>query len=200
MRASDPGVELDVAILGAGPVGLALAAALARENLAVALADRNPVTMSDRDAGDDDWDARVYAISPGSAEFLRSLGAWQRLPGERICAIETMDIRRDTSGRIEFSAYELGERSLAWIVEHRELVRALVAAVRTAERIDVLAPCEPSAISWHADAAELSLADGRALCARLVVGADGLRSWEREEGRGKRRTRRSPHTDVVHHI
>jgi len=173
------GVDYDVIVLGAGPVGLALAAALARERLAVALIDRSPVAAPER-SGDEDWDARVYAISPGSAEFLRSLGAWQRLAATRLAAVETMDVRGDTSGRIEFDAYELGERALAWIVEHRELAAALTETVRT-EAVEVIAPCEPTAIAWQPDRAELGFADGRTLAARLVVGADGLRSWTRAE-------------------
>ena len=44
-----------------------------------------------------------------------------------------MDVRGDDGGAIEFSAYELGERALAWIVENRELNAALVEAVRTAK-------------------------------------------------------------------
>lgn len=173
--------EYDAAILGAGPVGLALATAFARDGLAVALLDRSNLGVAERCATEDDWDERVYAISPGSAEFLHGLGVWQRLPRERIAEVETMDVRGDASGRIEFSAYDLGERALAWIVEHRELMAALIGAARAGQRIDVLAPCEPAALTWHADAAELSLAGGRVLQARLVVGADGLRSWTRKE-------------------
>jgi 2-octaprenylphenol hydroxylase len=163
--------DFDAMILGAGPVGLALAAALAREEISVALVDRSNVGVPDRSAGRDGWDSRVYAISPGSAEFLRSLGAWQRLPADRLAAIETMDVLGDANGRIRFDAYELGERALAWIVENRELVAALTEVVRTGERIEVIAPSEPTAILWHADRAEL----------RLAVGADGLHSWVRGE-------------------
>ena len=46
----------------------------------------------------DDWDPRVYAISPGSACFLHSIGAWQPLPVERIAPIEAMDVRGDAGG------------------------------------------------------------------------------------------------------
>jgi ubiquinone biosynthesis UbiH/UbiF/VisC/COQ6 family hydroxylase len=180
-RARESNGAYDAAILGAGPVGLALAAALAREGLAVAVLDRSAMGVAVRHSSDEDWDTRVYAISPGSAQFLHGLGAWQRLTRERITDVETMDVRGDTSGRIEFSAYDLGERALAWIVEHHELMTALAGAVRADERIDVLAPCEPVALAWHAEAAELALAEGRVLRAALVVGADGLRSWTRKQ-------------------
>jgi ubiquinone biosynthesis UbiH/UbiF/VisC/COQ6 family hydroxylase len=191
-------VDYDVTILGAGPVGLALAAALARERLTVALVDRAPVAVLDRSNIDsEDWDARVYAISPGSAEFLHSLGVWQRLPAERLAPIEAMDVHGDAGGRIEFNAYELGERALAWIAENRELVAALTEAVRTCEGIDVVAPGEPESIAWRGDAAEVRLGGGSTLSTRLVVGADGLRSWARAQAGIAREPRSYGQTAVV---
>jgi ubiquinone biosynthesis UbiH/UbiF/VisC/COQ6 family hydroxylase len=172
----------DVIIVGAGLVGLALAAALARAGLSVMIADRGSVATlaAPRDIDVDGWDQRVYAISPGSACFLHSIGAWQLLPVERIAPIEAMDVRGDAGGRIEFSAYELGERALAWIVENRALNAALVQAARGMPGLDIVAPCSPVSLVWHAGAAELRLDDGRAVSARLIVGADGVRSWTRQ--------------------
>lgn len=178
---ADAGVR-DVIIVGAGLVGLALAAALARTGLSVMIADRGSVATSaaPRDADGDDWDQRVYAISPGSACFLHSIGAWQSLPVERIAPIEAMDVRGDAGGRIEFSAYELGERALAWIVENRALNAALVQAARSMPGLEIVAPCSPVSLVWRAGAADLRLDDGRVISARLIVGADGVRSWTRE--------------------
>ena len=172
--------QYDVAIVGAGLVGLALAAALARNGMAVAVVDRAPVVaaLADDEA---DWDARVYAVSPGSAAFLSALGAWQRLPSGRMAAIETMEVRGDARGYLHFDSYELGERALAWIVENRELNAALVATVRAEPGITIFAPSAPSAIAWRADAAEVRLAQGATLTARLIVGADGVHSWARGE-------------------
>jgi 2-octaprenylphenol hydroxylase len=174
-------VDYDVVVLGAGPVGLAVAAALGGEGLGVALLERGTLASYDGPSGGDDWDQRVYALSPGSAEFLRGLGAWQRLPPERLAAVEAMDVHGDAGGTIVFSAYDLGERALAWIVENRELCATLVEAVRTCAAVTVLAPCEPRTITWQADSALVALGDGRCLSARLIVGADGVHSWVRRE-------------------
>lgn len=173
--------DYDVAILGAGLVGLSLAASLAGHGMRVAIADRARLDASDVAVSGDDWDARVYAVSPGSVAFLSGLGAWQRIQPDRICAIEAMEVRGDEGGKLTFSAYELGERALAWIVENRELHKALVACLRETPGIDVLAPRSPSGIAWSPAAAELRFDGGDALSARLIVGADGVRSWTREQ-------------------
>src|SRR5207344_1625314 len=151
-RAAD---DFDVIVAGAGLVGLALAPALARSGLKVALVDRALVAAPEFDA--DTWDARIYAISPGSAAFLRSQGAWQMLAPARIEPIEAMYVVGDAGATMEFSAYELGERALAWIVEERALRAALLPLVFEAG-VDVIGGATFSALEWTADAGKLTLA------------------------------------------
>jgi 2-polyprenylphenol 6-hydroxylase len=174
------GERFDVVIAGAGLVGLSLAIALARSGLTVALADRQQVAAPEFDPLT--WDARVYAISPGSATFLRALGAWQLLSAERISPIETMHVTGDGGASVEFSAYEMGERALAWIVEERELRAALLPLVLEAG-VEVVAGVPFASLSWTADEGTLTLAEtagsARGLSAKLIVGADGVRSWVR---------------------
>jgi 2-polyprenylphenol 6-hydroxylase len=171
--------ERDVVIVGAGLVGLALAVSLSRAGLSVTLADRSAVIVPEP-SGDATWDSRVYAISPGSAEFLHGHGVWQRASAERMAPVEAMEVFGDDAGHLRFDAYALGERALAWIVENRALNAALVAAVREDDAIEVLAPCEPETIAWRAECAEVRI-DGRSVSTRLVVGADGIRSWARAQ-------------------
>jgi 2-octaprenylphenol hydroxylase len=167
----------DVVIAGAGLPGLALARGLARERLRVAIVDRAPIEAPAIDHAT--WDARVYAVSPGSVAFLVSIDAWPSPSRGRIEAIESMRVEGDRGAVMTFSAYDLGERALAWIVEERELRASLVRGLGDSG-IDVLAPARFAALSFAPEVATLSLDDGRTLEAKLVVGADGVRSWVRE--------------------
>ncbi|MEP7182139.1 MAG: FAD-dependent monooxygenase [Betaproteobacteria bacterium] len=168
--------DCDVLIAGAGLVGLALAPALAAAGLDVVLADRSPVAAPEFDAAS--WDSRVYAISPGSAAFLRSQGAWQALATDRLAPVESMRVAGDAGGTVDFSAWDVGERALAWIVEERALRAALVPLVHAAG-VTTIAPCGFAGLTFDADAGRLALDDGRTVSARLVVAADGVRSWVR---------------------
>ena len=173
-------VTHDVAIAGAGLPGLSLAVALARIGLRVALVDRGSIAMPEADPAT--WDARVYAVSPGSARFLHATGAWQALPPERITAIEAMHVVGDGGACLDFSAYEMNERALAWIVEERALRAALLPQV-LASGVEVIGDAPFVGLSFTPDAARLTFRGTdnapRELQARLLVGADGLRSWVR---------------------
>ncbi len=171
--------DYDVLIAGAGLVGLALAPALAELGLRVALADRARVALPVTTGDDAHWDTRVYAISPGSATFLRAIGAWQALPPERIAPIEAMEVTGDTGATIDFAAYDLGERALAWIVEEEALRTALVPRALAAG-VALYAPRTFTSLAWTSEAGEIRFDDGSSATARLVVAADGLRSWVRE--------------------
>src|SRR5438445_38114 len=99
-------MKFDVIIVGGGLVGAGLALGLKEAGLKVALAESCPPAPLPKD---DSWDSRIYAISPGSAEFLQRLGIWQTLDQSRIAPVYNMAVfGDDTAARIDFGAYDIG--------------------------------------------------------------------------------------------
>jgi 2-octaprenylphenol hydroxylase len=167
-------MQADVAVVGAGPVGLALARAM--RGLDVALVGEAPPARAEG------FDARIYAITPGNAAFLERLGAWQRLPAARVTPVRAMRVFGD-DGRAElsFDAYRAGVEALAWILEDSVLQAALADALAGEPRVRALVPERLERLEFSPESVRLQLASGRALRARLVVGADGAASAVRDQ-------------------
>ncbi len=172
-------MEFDVVIIGGGLVGASLAAALKNSGLSLALVEGQ--SGFDFSIKSDDWDSRIYAVTPGNAEFLRECGAWQRLDMSRVQQVEEMRVFGDTGSELDFSAYEIGAAELTFILESRLLQKALWDGLQQQKNLTLLNPARCAELSWQAEAAHLKLQDGREIKAKLVVGADGRDSWVRHQ-------------------
>jgi len=170
-------MQVDVAIVGAGLVGASLARALATSGLSLAIVEGAPPPERTQD-----WDARIYALSPGNVAFLQTLGAWGALDRSRVCPVRAMRIFGDDGrSQIEFSAYDAGVNELAWNVESGELQRALWLLLERQPKLSLVYPARPSSLDVGADAATLRTDAGQSISSRLLVGADGANSWVRRE-------------------
>ncbi len=171
--------DFDAIVIGGGLVGAACALALRDSGLRLALVEAGPAPALPQDGS---WDSRIYAISPGNAAFLSRLGAWQAMEAARVAPIEGMRVWGDDGvAELDFSAYETGVEALGYIVESRLMQAGLWACLQASPDITLLSGTRCAGLALKDDAARLTLADGRMLSARLVVGADGARSWTRTQ-------------------
>jgi len=123
-----------IAVVGAGPVGLALALQAARllPHSSITLFDARP---AERDVS---ADGRTLALALGSVQFLQQLGAWPAAAAEPICEIhisQTTPTAWLPAGRPELhlSAAELGLPLLGAVLPYGALVAPLQRAWMAAE-------------------------------------------------------------------
>lgn len=179
-RLYNPIMKFDIVVIGGGLVGASLVVALKGSGLKIALIEsRLPAPLPT----DMSWDSRIYAISPGSAAFLQSLGLWQQLELGRIAPVYEMKVFGDDgAARLDFSAYDSGLPELAFIAENRQLQAAVWNALASLdEDVKVFCPAQCISLTRHESWIDLQLADGDTLQAFLVVGADGVNSWVRKQ-------------------
>jgi 2-octaprenyl-6-methoxyphenol hydroxylase len=158
-------LDADVAICGAGPVGMALAALLARrgiEGARIALIDGKSL-------GQAISDPRSIALAWGSRLLLEDLGAWP-LPATSIHQIHVS--RRGHLGRSMMDREEHDLEALGYVARYGDVVDALARACERAG-VQVLRPLRVAGLAEHPDGVQLQLDDGRTLHAKVAVQAEG---------------------------
>jgi len=166
--------SLEVVIVGGGIVGAALAAWLARAGISVAVVEK----ASARPFRSLGRDCRVSTLGRGVELALADLGGDALLAGAaELVAMRIWDDQRPRG--LRFDAAEIGEPRLGVVVENAVLRERLQ---RIAEEAGALWLHDaPARLRLRVQAVELALQSGQVLEARLAVGADGARSWLREQ-------------------
>ena len=170
----------DVIILGGGLVGLTLAIALDRHGLASLVVDPAEPETQVAPA----FDGRATAVSSSSWRMLETIGVAERLSA-RTCAIRAIQVSEGLGpGGILFDPADGGSSApsepLGIMVENRLLRAALRETALASERVTLLMPARPAETVRDEAGARVALADGRALAAPLLVGAEGRGSPIRE--------------------
>ncbi len=171
--------RFDMVVAGGGLVGSALALALARHGQRVALLD--PVAAEVR--ADPGFDGRAYAVAPGSANLLRSLGVWGEVEDHaqpvRHITVEDRAPGPLPAAALHFDPAEGEQSTLGWILEDRWLRAALLRAIAATPEIDHRAPARAEAVRLTPAGAEVDVASefgGETLRAAAVLACDGRRS------------------------
>jgi 2-octaprenylphenol hydroxylase len=174
--------DFDVVIVGGGMVGSCLAALLAREEALagwkIALVDPAPPRKPD----DDTLDLRVSALSRASERILGAARAWEMIAPHASpytdMVVWDAASTPDRPDALKFSAAETAEPNLGHIVENRRVQWALHESPLLRGVTHVHSAL--AGLETEADAARVSLADGRRLSCQLVIGADGGQSLARQ--------------------
>ncbi|MEB0135785.1 FAD-dependent monooxygenase [Actimicrobium sp. CCC2.4] len=157
--------DVDIAICGAGPVGLVLAGLLVQRGMAperIALVDAKTAVQSAADP-------RSIALSYGSRQILQQVGAWP-VPAQAISQIHVS--RRGHFGRTLLDRADYDLPALGYVTRYGALVSALATATAQAG-ITVRRPLQVSTTQEQADHVTLHFDDGSSCTSAVLIQAEG---------------------------
>jgi len=168
--------KYDVIIVGAGLIGASFALLLAcRTELKIAVVERAAEIVRNTQKNQ-----RVVALGLAARNLLTEVGVFQMLDAEFSHPYHKMTIWDENSdGKLTFSAQEHRQEVLGHIMDATQCTWLLQKAMRKDANIDLY---------FNFAAEQLSLVGGstitsaeHSLTAKLVVAADGNRSWVRQQ-------------------
>jgi len=161
----------EVIVVGGGMVGAAVASALGRGGVRVALLDK---AEPPRQWSQEPLDIRVSALTRASRLMLEQLGAWPGMARRGVSAYREMRVfDARAGGELHFDCADTEYSELGHIVENRVTVAALWDVLDTLDSVDCITPARVAGIETDSEGARLRLDDGRVFAADLVIAADG---------------------------
>jgi len=163
-------VQTAVAVVGAGPAGLAAALALGRSGLQVTLIGTPPTS----------GDNRTAALFTGSMLLLQNLGAvdTDSTMGEPLTGIRIIDDMGSLmrAPEVTFRAREVGLDSFGANITNLALVAALSRQVAAAANIETIETASVTGLDISPEGVLIRLSDDSERSVALTVGADGRNS------------------------
>ncbi len=157
--------DFDIAICGAGPVGLTLATLLVKYGVKperIALIDAKTVEQTSRDP-------RSIALSYGSRQIFEAINSWP-IAATQINQIHVS--RRGHFGRTMIEREEYDLPALGYVARYGAMVTALNAHASSIG-ISLIRPASVIDLVENDDAVTLSFSDRAAITAQIVVQAEG---------------------------
>lgn len=170
--------DYDIVIVGAGIVGLALACQLRDQELSVAIINKDAIQKKTSSVIST---LRVIAVTLGSQHYLKALKVWQRLHTKQCAPFRSMQVwESGQTSKLFFDSADVGEACLGYIVKNADLQQALYTQAQTDTELTWFAPDALLDMQLQENRVLITLASGKEISTRLLVGADGDHSKVRE--------------------
>ncbi len=174
--------QYDITIVGGGMVGATLACTLASHDSALTIAVIDKAAPMDRPSLKDDFDLRVSAITRASENIFKNIGVWEAIKNLRVSPYRDMHVWDSKgNGVVHFDSADIAEPTLGHIIENRVMQYVLQQRLQSFDNIILFAPATCKKLIENEQQIVLLLDDDEVITSSLVVGADGGRSWLRQQ-------------------
>ncbi len=171
-------LQFDLIISGGGLAGASMALALARlkkadgSALTIAIVESHPLT----DGLPKSYDARVIALSHGSASYLNDLGVWPTLKSNAMAIKQIHISDRGHYGKARLNSNDYNVSALGFVSEMQAIGHCLLEPLKQYTNVQFFAPNSIDTIDWQAKQVSVQLKSGAKLTAALLLGCDGGQS------------------------
>ena len=159
----------DIAIIGAGPSGIAFACGFANLNIKIAVIDKLP-----RDViANPKVDGREIALTHNSINFLKKLGVWNYISNKSKSIIkEARVLDGDSSYFLNFNHKEIEKENLGYLVSNHVIRKNLYKKLKKLSNVTLINKVKCVSINNENNYATISLSNGEKIKTSLVVAAD----------------------------
>lgn len=185
--------DYDVIIVGAGFVGLTLAFAYSLQDKRVALVEARALTEKKQTP-----DSRAIALSFKSKQILEQLMIWQHLNPTPITEVHVSE--QGAFGKLYLTAKELGHDALGYVIRAQALGETLLKLCESQKNITWFSPETLEEIKQNNDKITAHLKHHTAICADLLIIAEGAQSLTRTQHAFSTWTRDYQQTAIVANV
>ncbi len=163
-------INFDIAIIGAGPVGIAFACGLSEFNIKVALIDKIPSQILAKPK----IDGREIALTHHSVNILKKIGVWRSIPTKFVSKIKEARVLDGSSKYfMDFNHFEIQKECLGYLIPNYLIRKYLYKRLKSISNVTLISGLGCASIDDNdKEYSSIVLSNGRRINSSLIVAAD----------------------------
>ena len=161
--------KFDIAVVGAGPTGVAFACGFVGTNIKVAIIDKLPREV----IANPKIDGREIALTHHSVKILKKLNVWRYISNKSISVIkEARVLDGDSKYFLNFDHQEIQKDCLGYLIPNHIIRKNLYKRLKNFPNITFINKTECLSVNINSQYALITLSNGEKIKTSLVVAAD----------------------------
>ena len=160
----------DIAVIGAGPVGIAFACGFVNSNLKVIIVEKQTKKILENPK----IDGREIALTHHSANILKELGVWRYIPAKLISAIKEARVLNGSSKYfLDFKHRQIQKECLGYLIPNNLLKKYLYKRLKNLPNVTLVNGVNCISIdAANKEYSSIQLSNGKKIKASLIVASD----------------------------